>query len=159
MSEFCGGGGDDDDAAPPAVLMLQPIVAAGHSVGVFGTMHTKAIDAADEEQRMVSFTSQISILLNNCQMFQKAKQEQEKIKTKIALLEQLKSIGSQVRHGLLKSHHIYKCDLFTKTGSKQTQGKRSNRSVVRRWKLPRRWHSGSSSGRGRCSTATRGACS
>jgi len=106
VSEFCGGGGDDDDAAPPAVLMLQPIVAAGHSVGVFGTMHTKAIDAADEEQRMVSFTSQISILLNNCQMFQKAKQEQEKIKTKIALLEQLKSIGSQVRHGLLKSHYI-----------------------------------------------------
>ena len=142
MSEFCGGGGDDDDAAPPAVLMLQPIVAAGHSVGVFGTMHTKAIDAADEEQRMVSFTSQISILLNNCQMFQKAKQEQEKIKTKIALLEQLKSIGSQVRHGLFKSHYIYKCDLFTKTGSGQTQGKRSNRSVVRRWKLPRRWRSG-----------------
>ena len=89
VGEICG-------ASPHAGLMLQPIIAAGHSVGVFGTLHTSSIDAREEEQRMITFVGQISILLNNCQMFSKAKLEQEKIKTKIALLDQLKSIGSSM---------------------------------------------------------------
>ena len=90
ISEYCG-------TDSQVKLMLHPVIAAGHSVGVFGTLHTNDLDAAEQEERMIDFTGQISILINNCTMFEKAKVEQAKIKTKIALLEQLKSIGSEMR--------------------------------------------------------------
>jgi adenylate cyclase len=90
VSEYCG----TDSGVK---LMLHPVIAAGRSVGVFGTLHTDDIDASEQEERMIAFTSQISILINNCTVFEKAKHEQAKIKTKIALLEQLKSIGSEMR--------------------------------------------------------------
>eukprot|EP01043_Picozoa_sp_COSAG02_P041166 COSAG02_NODE_3391_length_6821_cov_16.598929_2_plen_1453_part_00 len=90
VSEYCG----TDSGVK---LMLHPVIAAGRSVGVFGTLHTNDIDESEQEERMLAFTSQMSILINNCMVFEKAKREQAKIKTKIALLEQLKSIGSEMR--------------------------------------------------------------
>ena len=77
--------------------MLHPVIAAGRSIGVFGTLHTNEVDPIDQEEHMVAFTGQVGILISNCTIFEKAKREQEKTKTKIALLEQLKSIGSEMR--------------------------------------------------------------
>lgn len=85
------------DADAHAALMLYPVIVAGRGVGVFGTLHTNEVDVVEQEERMVAFTSQIGILINNCTMFQNAKREQQKTQTKIALLEQLKSIGAEMR--------------------------------------------------------------
>ena len=62
--------------------------------------------ASEEEQRMLSFVGQIGILVNNCQMFRAARVEQDKIQSRIALLEQLKSIGSELDSSDKMVHQI-----------------------------------------------------
>ena len=103
-AEFCVNDYCDEGAA--VALMLHPVIAAGRSVGVFGVLHTRPIDASEEEQRMLSFVGQIGILVNNCQMFRAARVEQDKIQSRIALLEQLKSIGSELDSSDKMVHQI-----------------------------------------------------
>ena len=87
VDEYCEG-------SETVGLMLHPIVASGQSAGVFGVLHTRTVDAEEEETRMVSFVSQVATLLHNCQLFEKTRAEQEKIQSRMALLGEIKSIGT-----------------------------------------------------------------